>query len=205
MPGVHYSASVEGKVPRFVTCEQCGHAFGYWLKRTGAGSASSYLGIGMIGGRERASSRAEDNLEQRLRTECDAVPCPSCGWYQEHMIEQTRHERYGWLVRVGWLLFAVAVFAFVFGGCLVTALDKIPALTGIARGTQAVALLALFAPLAGHLLRQQLSARYDPNADDVEERKQRGNKRAMKPKEYARLAPKPAGEEPPPNLRMGDL
>jgi hypothetical protein len=205
MYGVRYSAKVKGKVPRLVTCEQCGHAYGYWLERTGVGSASSYFGIGMRGGGDRAASPAEDMLDERLGTECDAVPCPSCGWYQEPMIEQARLERYGWLVRGGWLLFVLGVFGFVFGGCLVTALDKSPQLWGVARGFQLLAGLAVFAPLVGHLLKWQLAARYDPNADDVEQRKQRGRKRAMNPKEHDRLVPKPASEELPPKLRLDDF
>src|SRR5262249_56399542 len=140
----------------------------------------------------------------RWRTRRAGFPRRSFGWYQEDCTGRARHERYGWLPRVGWLLFAVAVCVFVFGGCLVTALDKIPGLAGIARACQVVALIALFAPLAGHLLSWQLSTGYQPNEDDVEERKRRGEKRAMKPPEYARRAPKPAAAEPPPQLRMED-
>jgi hypothetical protein len=162
MPGAHDSPKGKDKVPRFVTCEQCGHAYGYWLQRTGVG---------------------------------DAVPCPSCGWYQEHMIAQVRLARYGWLVRVGWLLFVLGVGGIVVGGCLAIQLHTNPLWLGMGRVLQAFALLALFAPLASYLLKARLAARYDPNAGDVEERKRCGQKRAMKPNEHAQLAPKPASED----------
>ena len=101
--GVRYRALAEGSVARFVTCEQCGQGYGYWLDRTTMGTASSYFLIGRDGASQRAWDRAKDTLRRRLQTECDAVPCPHCGWYQEHMIAQARHEKYGWLVRAGWI------------------------------------------------------------------------------------------------------
>jgi hypothetical protein len=70
---------------------------------------------------------------------------------------------------------------------------------------QVLAVLALFAPLVGYVLKHLLASGYHPNAGDIEARKQRGQKRAMKPKEHARLAPKPAAGELPPKLPMEDF
>jgi hypothetical protein len=205
MVGVRYSARASGRVPRFVTCEQCSHGYGYWLERTGFGGAHSYFGIGMIGGRDRAASRAEANLEQRLRTECDAVPCPSCGWYQEHMIPQARREKFGWLYRGGWIVFAGAFFLLILSGCAIGPLLSKPLLLAAARAVQLFLVLALLAPLPGYLLMKFLGEQYRPNDDAAEERQERGKRRAMRKKEYARLVPKEPPEELPGKLRLEDL
>src|SRR5262245_28222596 len=136
MASVHYSASAKAKVPRFVQCEKCGHGYGYWLKRTGFGNASSFLGIGMSTGHQRAARDAEFDLEMKLKHDCEAVPCPECGWYQKHMIPQARHERYNWVQQVSWAGLAVAVFLFLSPGFLLQGADRMPALWIVFRGIQ---------------------------------------------------------------------
>jgi uncharacterized iron-regulated membrane protein len=159
----------------------------------------------MIGGRDRAASGAEADLGERLETECDAVPCPSCGWYQQHMIPQARHEKFGWLYRAGWVVFVVALFLLILSGCVVEVALKQPVLRIAGRALQFLLVLGLFAPLPGYLLARFLGEQYQPNNDDPEERKSRGKARAMRKREYARLVPKRPPEELPRKLRPEDF
>jgi hypothetical protein len=190
--GTHHVAKATATVPRFVKCEECGHGYGYWLTRTGYGHAYEHWGFIPSERLDRFVTDAEVEAEQKLKTACEAVPCPECGWYQRHMRDRAREERYGWLLWAGIGAAIVGVFLLMsLGGMAAMVVEKYlhnGAIVLVMRVFPFLALpLAVLMPVGACLLRNYLSARYDPNDEDVEERKQLGWDRAMSPKEYARL------------------
>ncbi|HSQ54522.1 MAG TPA: hypothetical protein VLM40_02165 [Gemmata sp.] len=100
-------------VPRFVRCEHCGEGFIYELARAGYGEA----GHGITGDRESvcrlAYERAIKDLDRELAGGAEAVPCPKCLKYQEHMLAAARKLQWGWLRGLaGWAMSAMPVVAF---------------------------------------------------------------------------------------------
>lgn len=181
MIGVRTTTTATGEVAKFVTCKKCGHGYGYWLRRAAAGE-----------------------LAERLRTGHDPVPCPACGHYPKRMIEAAREEKFGWVFLAGILAGVLAG-----GGCFLVG-AAVAALGGRDRAADWVSRTALglmcptavCIPAAAYGLKALLAHKYDPNADPVDERIDRGRERAMSPAEYARLAPKPRRRddaEPPPD------
>jgi ssDNA-binding Zn-finger/Zn-ribbon topoisomerase 1 len=208
--GVHHTAKAKATVPRFVTCEKCGHGYGYWLTRTGFGYAYSHWGVIPFGRPDRIVGDAEVELEKKLKTACEAVPCPECGWYQKHMLARARQERFGWLLWAGigggllgaFLLMSLCGVAEVVVGPRAHALGALSLLRMFL--FLALPLLVALASVGAYFLRDYLSARYNPNDADVEERKERGWQRSMSPKQYARVMTRKA-KGTNPKLRMEDL
>lgn len=199
MIGVRYTTTATGEVAKFVTCKKCGHGYGYWMRRVGTGSNTSWFLIGRNSAQGRSSRAAEGELAERLRTEHDPVPCPECGHYQKKMIEPAREEKYGWILPVG-------ILGGIVGGAGIIALGTVLTLFGgrerwMERVKNSVLAMACPAavgiPAAALGVKSSLAWRYRPNDDPVEERIARGRERAMSPKEYARLAPKPGPQLPP--------
>jgi hypothetical protein len=87
-------ASRSGIVTKTVRCENCTLSYEYEMRRTVTlrGEATE----------EALAREAEWRLRKQLAQECDPVPCPSCGWYQQHMIEQVRRQALrhvpGWMI-----------------------------------------------------------------------------------------------------------
>lgn len=94
-------ASRSGSVMKTVRCENCTLGYEYEMRRrvTLRGEAA----------KEALAAEAERRLRKQLAQECDAVPCPSCGWYQRHMIEQVRRQAMRHVP--GWILPLVLVTA----------------------------------------------------------------------------------------------
>jgi hypothetical protein len=208
------TVTVKMSAPRFVTCEKCGHGYGYWVDRTATSSATtSVLGL-PVGGADRLVTDAEIKAQDRLKYACEAVPCPECGWYQRHMLDRARREHFAWLVIAGWIGLAVGLLLTLFGGFAVAVLCELleahhhrlaPLLLVARAGYHLVSGLLLFSPVAGYLLREWLAKSHDPNAEDVEERKQKGWDRSMSPKQYARVVPKGEAKGTNQKLRLEDL
>ena len=205
------TASAKATVPRFVTCEKCGHGYGYLVTRTGYGFVYSHWGLIDFGRPDRVQGDADVELEKKLRNAVEAVPCPKCGWYQKHMLARAREERFGWI------LWAGLAGGFVGGGAVagvVGALEAVLARHHHAAGVLPLLGMAKFltfpavmvaASLGGFFLRNYLYAHYKPNDADVEERKERGRERALSPKQYARVVPKGEAKGTNQKLRLEDL
>lgn len=102
--GQEYTAYAEVTVPKTVRCEECRHEYHYLMKRRATGSGTSALFLDNQGASERAQQRAADTLSSVVKTDCDPVPCPECGWYQARMVEKLRRGYHRWLVWVGAVL-----------------------------------------------------------------------------------------------------
>jgi hypothetical protein len=145
--GTHHVAKATATVPRFVMCEECGHGYGYWLTRTGYGHAYEHWGFIPAERLDRFVTDAEVEVEQKLKTACEAVPCPECGWYQRHMRDRAREERYGWLLWAGIGAAIVGVFLLMsLGGMAAMVVEKYLHNGAIVLVMRAFLLLAL--PLA---------------------------------------------------------
>jgi hypothetical protein len=87
-------ATRSGSVTKAVRCENCTLSYEYEMRRTVTlrGEAT----------RDALAREAEWRLQKQLAQECDLVPCPSCGWYQQHMVERMRRQALrhvpGWVV-----------------------------------------------------------------------------------------------------------
>lgn len=102
--GRQYSANFTVHVWKQVHCESCGGDYVYMMQRQGSGSAFSPLGLANESAKRLAENSA-NNEARRLLHEGDFVACPTCGWYQRHMIlihrrKQLRCFYFGLLVAV---------------------------------------------------------------------------------------------------------
>jgi hypothetical protein len=203
MIGVRCTTTATGEVAKFVTCKKCGHGYGYWMKRVGTGSNTSWFLIGRDSAQSRSSRDAEGELAERLRTEHDPVPCPECGHYQKRMLGPAREEKYGWVFVAGIVGGLAVGGGFMFLGTALTILGGgekwVAAVKQAVLGMACPAAVGI--PAAAYGLKGLLAGKYDPNAEPEDDRIDLGRERAMSPKEYARLAPKPrrAADPPPPD------
>src|SRR5262249_26281366 len=127
-------------------------------------------------------------------------------WYQKHMLTQARQEKFQWAVWAGWIGLPVAFVLIMMMGYAATFVHNVPVLALVFRGLQFLSFAPLLSPLGGYLLRNYLGSQYNPKKEDVEARKERGRRRAMRRKEFARLATrKEGGKGVPSKLRMEDL
>jgi hypothetical protein len=79
-----------------VRCEKCGCNYCYELARIGTGSALApyYFGVGSA--TKLAYRYADRDLQTRLATEGELVPCPQCHWINDHLVRGYRLSRYRW-------------------------------------------------------------------------------------------------------------
>jgi hypothetical protein len=114
-----HSATVHGEILRRVRCENCSHEYAYHMVRSVTADSFDFsmtalrAGLRNPGRADRAVQQtAEETLLEQLEKECDPVPCPACGWYQDGMIAYLKKHHHRWLAVVGkWLLFGVVPWA----------------------------------------------------------------------------------------------
>jgi hypothetical protein len=110
VPTVLYYSS--RTVPRYVRCDHCGANFIYELTRTGCGEGPQIMVEGQITTSRDAVERSIADLERELATGAEAVPCPRCFQYQQHMTAAARRVQWGWMKRLaGQALVAMPVVA----------------------------------------------------------------------------------------------
>jgi hypothetical protein len=135
-----------------------------------------------------ASARGQDGQKEaahtvklKLFTECDAVPCPSCGRYQERMIPQAKWERKRWLLES--ILYLILIAGIAAGGVQIVgnvvhfSEAREPAWVAPAfwSSLAAGAVGAVALPAYWYVS----SLRYDPNLEDVEARRRLGQQRVI--------------------------
>jgi hypothetical protein len=193
-----YSAVVQGQLPKLVACEHCGLEYVYLLERSAQGEGTSFLFLDNAGAQHRAHQRAERRLRAKLERDFDPVPCPACGWYQAAMVPRLRKLRHGWMPKTGVALLPLAVILGLAAAIAQGVAEREPghAAFAVALLLGAGALAAVAAAPALPLLKWALCRDYDPNAEDVEVRKQRGRERAVPKDDFLRRArrSRPASE-----------
>jgi hypothetical protein len=181
-----YTTSLRGRVAKEVNCDQCGFDYVYFFERAVAARGTSLFFLDNKGAKERSSERAESYLQNQLDQGCAVIPCPECGAVQQHMLPIARHERYKWmraagiaaLIVAGLVALPAAIYTLIDGVSGVLSVETIMSWLGIG---VLIALSAVF-----FIQRRNLSKAYDPNAESVVTRTERGKKFAISQKEYFR-------------------
>jgi hypothetical protein len=162
---VHYHAKtinaerVGARLVR-VVCTRCGCEYFYQFTRIGSGSAQAPYGLGVPRATAKANEKAQKDLQRRMASESELVPCPKCNWINEDLVAGFRRGSYRKMSEsAGALAVVGAIFGVILG--LVFA-------TGAAKGIAWILLLpAGLLSLAGGvlLLRYWLRSRIQPNQD----------------------------------------
>ncbi len=187
--GMTYTSTVRAQIPMLVYCEGCGLEYVYVMTRTAQGQGSSLLFLNNEGARGQASDVARKELMHKLRTHFDAVPCPACGQYQEHMIPRVRQQHRRWMVMAGIYALLLSILAGLVGMIALaigsSSRDSGPTVFGGV--LVALAAVGLVCAIAFPLNKFLSSRHYDPNSEDVEARKQLGQKRAVSKEDYEQM------------------
>lgn len=95
---VHWSKHIKieqlGKRVVSVECSHCGCEYYYTLIRIGTGSATAPYSIGVGRATKSAQKQANEELNRRLNSEAELVPCPQCFWINDELVEGYRQGRY---------------------------------------------------------------------------------------------------------------
>jgi hypothetical protein len=108
----HYHAKhinaerVGGRIVR-VACARCGCEYFYKFTRIGLGSGQAPYGIGVDRATRKANEQAQKDLDRRLATEAELVPCPKCTWINDELVAGYRRGTYRHLGRVAGLTAAI--------------------------------------------------------------------------------------------------
>jgi hypothetical protein len=92
--GKYFEASQIGGYIAEATCEKCGCKYYYRLTRIGAGGSSAPFNIGTAQASQSAWQKAQRDLQKRLASEADHVPCPKCNWINHELIRKYRRGRF---------------------------------------------------------------------------------------------------------------
>jgi hypothetical protein len=96
---VHYHAKVinservGGRLVR-VACTRCGCEYFYKFTRIGVGSAQAPYGLGVDRATRSANQKAQKDLDRRLASEAELVPCPKCNWISDELVAGFRRGSY---------------------------------------------------------------------------------------------------------------
>jgi hypothetical protein len=77
-----------------VTCERCGTEYYYELARIGAGGATAPYGVAASAAARPAARQSLHDLQRRLTSEAELVPCPHCHWINDDLVQGYRRGRY---------------------------------------------------------------------------------------------------------------
>ena len=189
------TARCHGEMLKVTQCEGCGSEYVYKIRRVGQGSGFSLLFLGNAGAQRSASSGAQANLRQKLATGVEAVPCPSCGLYQQAMVPLAR-KGFGLGLRRWAIALMLVPLAVVIVGCLLLAVEDHWLVHSVAIGVFLLGLTLL-------VLRIVQSRFHDPNTTDPDARIALGQRSAMlRPKLEPIL--QAGGEDPLPALNDQD-
>src|SRR4051794_9482789 len=105
-----YTATMEGRVLKSVSCENCATEYVYVMERQATGVGTSVYGLNP-GASGHAKTTAADTLGAYLENDFDPVPCPTCGHYQRYMFPKLMETKglLGLLLAVG--IFVVGLVA----------------------------------------------------------------------------------------------
>jgi hypothetical protein len=162
---VHYHAKqinaerVGGRMVH-VVCTRCGCEFFYKFTRIGKGSAQAPYGLGVDRATRKANEKAQKDLDRRLASEAELVPCPKCNWVNDELVAGFRRGSYRRLGEAGVLIAAA-------GGAIGLVLGMAFGLNDPAALAYALILPAVLLLLGGGLLvaRTWMRSRIQPNQD----------------------------------------
>ncbi len=187
--GMKYTAAVAGSEDKIVTCESCGLQYVYTVEEVAVGQGADLGFMHDTAARAVAVYGAADALKTQLQHALRAVPCPSCGWYQAAMVQLLREGQCLWMLHLS----ATCLIAcpLVIAAAIITTLKAKDYgggwLIAISCGLWVVGLTLGVASRVLIRRRSQRIARYTPNDEDVEARKQRGRRQALPIEEYHKM------------------
>ncbi len=154
--GRTHSAWSTNSVLKRVICDQCSTEYYYQMTRTGQGRGESPFMLDEKQAAARAQYAADRQLQLRLESDTELVPCPRCHWVNDELIRGFRRQRWTRLVSYASVpLVIVGIFLLlIVPGLRPTSLLLIGA---------ALLALCLFSPLWLRLVRHLLRLRIDPN------------------------------------------
>jgi len=107
--GASYTSTASGSIVKPVQCVRCGGEYVYIMERKVTGGGFSFLYVDNDGAARRAAAAARQNLQTRLKDDCDLVACPDCGHYQPQMIRKIRGRRF-LVIFIVWILACLGVW-----------------------------------------------------------------------------------------------
>jgi predicted RNA-binding Zn-ribbon protein involved in translation (DUF1610 family) len=179
IPRLEYQATARGSALKQVICEECGFEYFYVVQRVATGHGTSPLMLFNAGAADQAEAQAAAELNASLGRAVEFVPCPKCGRFQGNMVRKAQRLRNRWMVIVGLTL---TITVGIVGGLLAFANYKnaekgwnfAPSpLFEICVG------LTFALGVAMLIAKPIISKRFDPNTQDVEERRQLGQSRSL--------------------------
>jgi hypothetical protein len=92
--GKTFTSSQSGTKLVEVVCDKCRTHYQYELARIGVGQGSAPYFMFQEKAKRRAELKAQKNLQRRLETQHEMVPCPRCNWVNEEMVENFRRQKW---------------------------------------------------------------------------------------------------------------
>ncbi|MBL8794571.1 MAG: hypothetical protein JNM56_11750 [Planctomycetia bacterium] len=173
---MEYIATVAGAALKLVQCEKCQAVYMYRMERQVQSSETSWLFVDGQGAENRAAARARQQLEQTLEHDCDPVPCPECGCYQEPMFAAVRQRHRRWMFYLGVLLLAISCVS----PCqLATVSAKSQDPTVARQLLITVLLVSLMGGISLIMVRKLQSMNWDPNSADQDLKSRAAKSRAI--------------------------
>ncbi|MGL6075498.1 MAG: hypothetical protein ACRC8S_15195 [Fimbriiglobus sp.] len=170
-----HEATITKTVCRLVFCEECDAQYVYQMFRSASGYGNSLYFLDESGAKSRAESSAKSKLKKKMKGACEAIPCPKCAHYQDHMIPKAKSDK--------------ALLAWV-GACV---LGLLPAFIGfilVITGNESIGTTLISTGLVVALIIGALGAGiymvYDPNKDSEEKRFDKAEATAMTRKAFER-------------------
>jgi hypothetical protein len=187
--GESFHTTAHGCLPKRVRCEECDHKYYYVLQRSATGEGTNLLFIDKKGAQRRSVRNAKANLQQALSSECDPVPCPKCGWYQQDMVRRARQLHHRWLAQAAlWVFSAAAVLAVL---AIVTIFLEQRLQHEVWQNIRnllwILAAACVILSLAFGATKLIVSSGYDPNQEEVKERKRLGKQLTITREEYEEM------------------
>lgn len=191
------STTSTGRVIRCVTCESCRADYVFNFDATAEDKSTILYGMGAKSAERKAIARAQAAVESELETGIRVVPCPGCGWYQEHMVAELRNrlprafgtEAIG-LFSVSLLMMATGLFA---AGSVILAPKHVQQEESALGFWIAVASVGLILFLIGcYVIQRNMSRRadVDPNGTvPLDVRLERARTKALLHSEFVRQYP----------------
>ena len=187
--GMGYHSTLQSSVPRHVKCEACQLEYVYMMTRRASGEGTSLLFLDNVGAKIRAEDAAWKKLQHALANDCDPVPCPGCGQYQQHMIPKLVTIHFGWMEKASLALCLIAVIAVVpalFARTMAQQ-DETSSAIYYAIGLWSVFGLCMFGAVALPILKFLAIRGYDPNNEHLQERIELGRKLAITRAQFEEL------------------
>lgn len=115
---VLFVTELVGVADKRCECESCGQVFVYPMRRAGVGEGVALLGTFQTRAKRAAWDLAEAELERKLRSQHDPIPCIGCGHYQADMRRRMIRAKFGNPKPIANMLIVSGVVCLLFGlGC----------------------------------------------------------------------------------------